>query len=66
MDSKGWNEFEPLLNIEEVAKSTGLKRSFIKRAIARYDFPHYKIGRLLKFRISSVNEWVEKRRKQAI
>lgn len=58
-----WNgKFEPLIGVEELSVATGMTVSFIRKAIRVYDMPYYKIGGLIKFRLSEVNSWIQNRR----
>ena len=47
------------LSVEEVAEYLGIKRFTVYKWVQRLDLPARKIGRLLKFRKSEIDEWVE-------
>lgn len=57
------NLMEKLLTKEEIAEITGLSVPFIYKAVSAQGFPHYKIGRNLKFRISEVEKWISQRKR---
>lgn len=46
-------------SVEEVAEHLGIKRDTLYKWIHRKDIPVHKVGRLWKFRLSEVDEWVE-------
>lgn len=47
------------LSVNEVAEYLGIKRFTLYKWVKRLDLPAHKIGRLLKFRKSEIDEWVE-------
>ncbi len=47
------------LSVDEVAKYLGIKRFTVYKWVQRLDLPARKIGRLLKFRKSEIDDWVE-------
>jgi excisionase family DNA binding protein len=49
---------EPWTSVEAVARHLGVARDSIYRWIERRSLPAHKIGRLWKFKISEVDEWV--------
>jgi excisionase family DNA binding protein len=49
---------EPWVSVEDVARHLGVARDSVYRWIERRGLPAHKIGRLWKFRISEVDEWV--------
>ncbi len=49
---------EPWVGIEEVAKHMSVRRETIYRWIEKNGFPSQRAGRLLRFKISEVDEWV--------
>lgn len=53
---------EKLLSKKEIMEETGLKVSFIDKAIKCYQLPYYKIGKSIKFKLSQVNLWIEQRK----
>jgi excisionase family DNA binding protein len=59
---KSEHPFEKCLSIEELVQATGLKKSFIRKAMREYGFPHIKLGRLLRFQISDVQKWIAERK----
>lgn len=49
---------EPWSSVDEVAKHMGVAQDSIYRWIEARDLPAHKIGRLWKFKLSEVDEWV--------
>jgi len=50
---------ERWLSVDEVAEYLGIKRFTVYKWVQRLALPSRKIGRLLKFRKSEIDEWVE-------
>ena len=46
------------LSVDEVAEYVGVKRDTIYKWIERKGMPAHKAGRLWKFKVSEVDEWV--------
>ena len=51
-------EQEPWASVEDVAKHLGIARDTVYRWIDSKALPAHKIGRLWKFKLSEVDEWV--------
>ena len=49
---------EPWVSVEEVAKHLGVAKDSVYRWIESRGLPAHRMGRLWKFRISEVDEWV--------
>jgi excisionase family DNA binding protein len=49
---------EPWASVDEVAKHVGVAKDSIYRWIEKRGLPAHKIGRLWKFKLSEVDEWV--------
>ena len=50
---------EPWVSVEDVAKHLGVAKDSIYRWIESRRLPAHRIGRLWKFRLSEVDDWVE-------
>lgn len=52
-----------LLNYEEAARFLRISRGTLENWISSglYDVPHVKVGRLIRFRTSSLSRWLESR-----
>lgn len=53
---------EKLLDYEELSLATGLSVSLLQKAKWRYQLPYYKIGALVRFKLSEVDAWIRQRR----
>lgn len=49
---------EPWVSVEDVAKHLGIAKDLVYRWIERKGLPAHRMGRLWKFKISEVDEWV--------
>ena len=49
---------EPWASVEDVAKHLGVAKDSVYRWIEARKLPAHKIGRLWKFKLSDVDEWV--------
>ncbi|MCG8555101.1 MAG: helix-turn-helix domain-containing protein [Proteobacteria bacterium] len=49
---------EPWASVDEVAKHLGVAKDSVYRWIESRGLPAHKIGRLWKFKLSEVDEWV--------
>mgnify|MGYP001090395181 CR=1 FL=1 len=47
-------------SLEEIAEYLGVSKDTIYRWIAKKQMPAHKVGKLWKFKISEVDEWVMK------
>lgn len=56
------SQFEPMIDVDQLAAQTGMSKPFIMKARYHYNLPHYKLGGTLRFRLSEVAEWVKQRK----
>jgi len=49
---------EPWVSLEEIAVHLGVSKDTVHRWIRRRGMPAHKVGRLWKFQVTEVNEWV--------
>ena len=52
--------FEPLLDTEEAARLLRIHPKTLRRSARRGEIPATRVGRLWRFRVSVLNEWLEK------
>ena len=46
------------LSVEDIAEHLGVKRETIYKWVSQRNMPAHKVGRLLKFQVKEVDEWV--------
>jgi excisionase family DNA binding protein len=51
---------EPWVSLEEISQHLGVSQDTIHRWIRKRNLPAHQIGRLWKFKVSEVDEWVRK------
>ncbi|MFP5419717.1 MAG: helix-turn-helix domain-containing protein [Gammaproteobacteria bacterium] len=49
---------EPWVSVEQLVEHLGVTRDSIYRWISRRGLPAHRVGRLWKFKVSEVDEWV--------
>lgn len=49
---------EPWVSVEDVAKHLGVAKDSVYRWIERKGLPAHRMGRLWKFKLSEVDQWV--------
>jgi excisionase family DNA binding protein len=49
---------EPWVSVEQIAEHLGVKRDSIYRWIDRKHLPAHRVGRLWKFKVTEVDDWV--------
>ena len=49
---------EPWVSVDQIAEHLGVKRDSIYRWIDRKGLPAHRVGRLWKFQVSEVDDWV--------
>ncbi len=57
------NSFDPLLSPFETANYIGVSENTLSvwRCVGRYDIPYIKVGRLVRYRRSDLDTWLESR-----
>lgn len=53
------NEPERWLSVDEIAEHLGVSKDTIRKWIRKESIPYHKVGKLYKFKISEVDEWVD-------
>ena len=54
---------DALLSKDEVAQMLGVTKRWVERAVGRGDFPHVKVGKLVRVRRSDLVAYIEKQSK---
>lgn len=52
------NEIERWYSLEEISNHLGVSKDTIRSWIKKGTIPFYKVGRLYKFKVSEVDEWI--------
>lgn len=50
---------EPWISLEDIAQHLGVSQDTVHRWIRNRDMPAHQVGRLWKFKVSQVDEWVQ-------
>ncbi len=53
---------EQFLSIDEASSVLSLKKDTLYHMVSRRQIPHYKIRKLVRFRLSDIEAWIEARR----
>ncbi len=53
------NSYERWLSVEEIAEHLGIKKDTVYKWLSEKNIPAHKVGRLWKFKISEIDEWVK-------
>lgn len=51
-------EDKRLMNVKELAKYLGLVEQTVYRMVSRGEIPVVKLGRIIRFRKSTINKWL--------
>jgi excisionase family DNA binding protein len=54
------------LTINEVSEYLNLRRSTIYSMVEASEIPHYRVGRLIRFKQNDVDQWMEDHRKERV
>jgi len=54
------------LNIEEVSEYLGLRKSSLYSRVEAGEIPHYRVGRLLRFKLEDVEKWMDEHRQENV
>lgn len=49
---------DPWLSVEQISEHLGVKGETIYKWISRHGLPAHKVGKLWKFKVSEVDDWV--------
>ncbi len=58
MSSNNVTKPEPFVTVADIARLLGVPSSFIYERTARGEIPCYRVGRLLRFKVSEVEHWL--------
>ncbi|MEE9615041.1 MAG: helix-turn-helix domain-containing protein [Thermodesulfobacteriota bacterium] len=55
-----------LITVKDLSDSTGIKKSTVYLWASKGIIPHYKVGRLVRFKTEEIEAWLERFRKEAV
>lgn len=55
---------EAFIDVVDVAKFLKIKRQTAYHFVATLDIPHYRVGKLIRFKLSEVEEWMNKNKSE--
>ncbi len=55
-----------LLSVDDLSEHLTIKKSNIYSLVEKGEIPHYRIGRLIRFKQADVNAWMEGHRRERI
>lgn len=50
---------EPFIDVVDLAQFLKLKKQTAYHIVATLNIPHYRVGRLLRFKLSEIEEWMK-------
>ena len=53
-------ETESFIDVDDLAEFLKIKKRTTYHFVTTQDVPHYRVGRLLRFKLSEVEEWMNK------
>jgi excisionase family DNA binding protein len=54
------------VNIEELSEYLGIKKSTLYGMVEKGELPHYRIGRLIRFKRDDMDSWIERHRREIV
>ncbi|MEQ9617715.1 MAG: helix-turn-helix domain-containing protein [Deltaproteobacteria bacterium] len=57
---------EPFIDIVDLAKFLKLKKQTAYHIVATLNIPHYRVGRLIRFKLSEVEEWMKSKKSEQV
>lgn len=53
--------FEKLIDADELCELCGFRKSFVYSLTHQKKIPHYKVGHMLRFKLSEIFTWLDKK-----
>ena len=57
---------EPFIDVYDLAKFLKMKKQTAYHIVATLNIPHYRVGRLIRFKLSEVEEWMNKNKAEQL
>lgn len=57
---------EPFIDVDDLAKFLKMKKQTAYHIVATLNIPHYRVGRLIRFKLSEIEEWMTKNKAEQL
>lgn len=57
---------EPFIDVYDLAQFLKVKKQTAYHIVATLNIPHYRVGRLIRFKLSEVEEWMNKNKAEQL
>ena len=57
---------EPFIDVDDLAKFLKMKKQTAYHIVATLNIPHYRVGRLIRFKLSEVEDWMNKNKAEQL
>lgn len=57
---------EPFVDVIDLANYLKVKKRTAYHIVATLNIPHYKVGRLIRFKLSEIEEWMNKNKAELL
>ena len=57
---------EPFIDVDDLAKFLKMKKQTAYHIVATLNIPHYRVGRLIRFKLSEIEEWMNKNKAEQL
>lgn len=57
---------EPFIDVDDLAKFLKMKKQTAYHIAATLNIPHYRVGRLIRFKLSEVEDWMNKNKAEQL
>lgn len=57
---------EPFIDVYDLAKFLKMKKQTAYHIVATLNIPHYRVGRLIRFKLSEIEEWMTKNKAEQL
>jgi len=57
---------EPFVDVVDLAQFLKVKKQTAYHIVATLNIPHYRVGRLIRFKLSEIEEWMNKNRAEQL
>ena len=57
---------EPFIDVDDLAKFLKMKKQTAYHIVATLNVPHYRVGRLIRFKLSEIEEWMNRNKAEQL